>query len=265
MLGAESRGGLSLERLLWQPTPAPWQIAVGGGWFLVVTAGLWLGTWPLAVVLAPAAGLAAGQTARSWWARGERADVALALLMATLAPLTAAWHTAIFGALLVGGSLVSLLSAAAQRGPSTSPLRDAGFTIQAWMPVGLAAASMVLVHRYEPGAAVWLLCITAMYDAGDYLIGAGASNPFQGPLAGMVAIAVVCFTLVIIGVPPFDTDSAARFGVLAVAATPLGVLLAGVILPDPDATAGGLRRLDSLLVIAPLWAWTVGRYLVSLR
>ncbi len=41
-------------------------------------------------------------------------------------------------------------------------------------------------------------------------------------------------------------------------AAPLGQLLASAILPRAGAPASGLRRLDSLLLAAPIWAYSVG-------
>jgi hypothetical protein len=41
--------------------------------------------------------------------------------------------------------------------------------------------------------------------------------------------------------------------------------VAGLLLPDATVRAPALRRLDSLLVIGPLWAWLVGLYVVGTR
>jgi hypothetical protein len=40
---------------------------------------------------------------------------------------------------------------------------------------------------------------------------------------------------------------------------PAGQLLASLILPKVDAAAGALRRIDSLLILAPVWAFAVSR------
>jgi len=257
-------GSGSTDRWMWQPETAPFQMLGGVGWFWVQAIAMWFGLWPLAVVFAAAAGLAAGQTARSWTAAGERADVPLALLIAVLAPLAAATHTAAFGALFVAGVVVSILGASVQRGAGTPPLRDAGFTIQSWMPIAVASGSMIFAYRYEVGAAVWLLCLVSIYDAGQYMFGAGSDRAWDGPLAGIAGVGVVAFALVIIGVPPLDTSASVRFAAGAAFLIPAGVAFGSLVLPGPGASAGALRRLDSLMVAGPFWAWSIGRYLTDL-
>ncbi len=225
---------------------------------------MWLGVWPVALVLGCVAAMAGYQLASAWVAAGERADVHLAALMAGLCPPAAAVHTAALGALLIAGVVVTLLGASVQRPHNSSPVIDAGFTIQSWLPLGLAAASFVLVYRYEVGGAVWLLALSAIYDAGHYLIGAGSTQFWEGPVAGAFGVAVMSFALVSVGVPPLDEAAGLRFGAAAVVLLPAGVILAGFLLPRADVVTPALRRLDSILLLAPIWAWFVGRYLESL-
>lgn len=255
--------GRSPSRLMWTPPSGPFQIAIGSGWFFLVVAAMWLGQWPFAIVLAATTALAAGQIAKTWASAGEGADMALALLVGALAPLAAAVHTAAFGALLCAGTAVSVLAAGAQRGGSSPPLRIAGFTIQSWFPVSLATGSAVLAYGYEVGAAVWLICLMGIYDAGHYLMGADVRQPWIGAFAGAVGIVVASFTLVMIGVPPLDAGAAVRFGAAAAVLAPAGVVLGSVVLASPDSDAGALRRLDSMLLLAPVWAFVVGRHLSS--
>lgn len=262
---ARGRAAASLEPAWWLPEPRALHLVIGGGWFLVIVTAMWFGVGPLATVLAATAGLAAGQTARAWDQAGEGADTALALLVAALAPIAAAVHTAALGAVLCAGAVVSLLSATAQRSSAPVPLRAAGFTVQSWIGPAVATGSLVLAHQYEPGIAVWLVALTAIYDAGHYLVGADSSRPWVGVLAGLLGIVVTSFALVMIGVPPLDAGLAVRYALLAAFAIPAGVALAGALLPDPDAPAGALRRIDSLLVAAPLWAFLLGRHLTTLQ
>ena len=251
-------------RWMWQPETAPFQMIGGAGWFFVQATAMWFGVWPLAVVFAVAAGLAAGQTARSWTAAGERADIPLSLLIAVLAPLAAATHTAAFGALFIAGVVVSILAASVQRGAGTPPLRDAGFTIQSWMPAAVASGSMIFAYRYEVGAAVWLLCLVSIYDAGHYTFGAGSDRSWDGPLAGIAGVGVVAFALVVVGVPPLDISASVGFAAAAAFLIPAGVAIGSLVLPGATVQAGALRRLDSLLIAGPFWAWSVGRYLTDL-
>ena len=48
---------------------------------------------------------------------------------------------------------------------------------------------------------------------------------------------------------------------LAAVCCPVGQLVASALLPDPDSPAPALRRIDSFLVLGPLWAFLLGLYL----
>ena len=49
--------------------------------------------------------------------------------------------------------------------------------------------------------------------------------------------------------------------VLAMIACPAGQILASALLPKASAHAPALRRLDTMLVVAPAWAGLIGLYL----
>ena len=59
--------------------------------------------------------------------------------------------------------------------------------------------------------------------------------------------------------PPLDLAAGLRYGAVAMVVLPAGVVLASLLLPDGRMSAPGLRRIDSWLVFAPLWAWAIGR------
>ncbi|MCB0989790.1 MAG: hypothetical protein KDB16_02345 [Acidimicrobiales bacterium] len=252
------------NRWWWQPTPATRQIPMGLAWFGVMSGAMWLGMWPVAMVLGVVSAVAGYQLGASWIEAGRRADAYLAALVCGLSAPAAAVHTAAVGALLIAGVVVTLLGASVQRTMHSSPVEDAGFTIQSWLAISIASASFVLVYRYEVGAAVWLLSLSAIYDAGHYLIGAGSPQFWEGPVAGAIGVAVVSFALVSIGVPPLDEAAGLRFGAAAVVLMPAGVILAGLLLPRADVVAPALRRIDSLLCLAPIWAFFIGRYIESI-
>jgi CDP-diglyceride synthetase len=89
---------------------------------------------------------------------------------------------------------------------------------------------------------------------GAYLVGTGAGNDWEGPVAGVAAI--FCVTLfVAVLVPSFGGGGPFLLGLVAAILTPLGPLAASIILGDRNAKAPALRRLDSLLLVAPVWAW----------
>src|SRR5690606_34142831 len=98
-------------------------------------------------------------------------------------------------------------------------------------------------------------------DASDYIVGSGASNGVEGPLAGGLFIAATTTMLAVTEVPPFRGADVWSFAMLAAVACPAGQILASAMLPRADAFAPALRRLDSMLIVAPAWAGLIGLYL----
>ena len=258
MTTTSRRRSSTAGRILWTPTATPLQIPAGAAWIAALVLTMWLGTWPLAFVVAAAAAWAAFDLGSRWADEVDGADAPLAALIAGLAPIAAALHTAALGALILAGVAVTLLGASVQR-RADSLMPQVGATMQSWLPVALATSSVVLAYRYEPGAAVWLIALAAIHDAGHYLVGADAPQPWEGPIAAAFGVAVMSFALVTIGVPPLDLAAGLRFGAVAMVILPAGVVVASLLLPDGRLAAPGLRRIDSWLVFAPLWAWAMGR------
>jgi CDP-diglyceride synthetase len=77
-------------------------------------------------------------------------------------------------------------------------------------------------------------------------------------VAGATAIVVVTFAITSIGLKPFVFPGSFALALLAAVLCPLGQLTASLILPKVDAPASALRRIDSLLLLAPAWALVVG-------
>jgi hypothetical protein len=100
-----------------------------------------------------------------------------------------------------------------------------------------------------------------VYDASDFIVGSGASNGIEGPLAGMLFIAAASGLFAVVEAPPFRGVDIWSFAVLAMIACPAGQILASALLPQANSHAPALRRLDSMLVVAPAWAGLVGLYL----
>ena len=118
---------------------------------------------------------------------------------------------------------------------------------------------MVLLTRLDQGSAIALLLLVSAYETGDYLVGSGARNPFEGPLAGIAAVTVVTFVVSTFGIAAFDVGQAWLFGALVAVLAPLGQLFASAVLPAAAAPASCLRRLDSLLLAGPVWYLGVAR------
>lgn len=240
------------------------RIRLGVTWFLVVMGALVVGLEALTPLYAAAAGLAAAQAATVWRRRGGRPHVLGAAVGAALLPLAAAVTTGLLGLAVLALVAIAFLTAEAARrrgrggGAPHAALAVTALTVRCAFPVGLAAAALVCAQRFEPGAGVALVLVVSAYEAGDYLIGSGARSPLEGPVAGIAAVLVVQFAIAAVSVPPFELPSSLAFVVVAGVACPLGQVLGSLVLPSARAPAPALRRLDSLLVLAPIWAVLVG-------
>jgi hypothetical protein len=219
--------------------------------------------WGLAVLYGVVAGAAAAQIIDAH--RGNRisADRAVAAFGASGLAVAATLGTQALGAgylLLVVAALAASLST-----PEAGrlPLPRAGHTVAAAGICGGAAASLVLLAEYEIGALIILLVFVMVYDASDFIVGSGATNGFEGPVAGMIFIAATSAIAAEISAPPFNDHGGDiwSFSVLAMIACPAGQILASALLPKANAHAPALRRLDSMLVVAPAWAGLIGLYL----
>ena len=152
------------------------------------------------------------------------------------------------------GGTAAALAVAVTDAKSRKPVvvAEAGWTIQCALPVGLAAASMVLLTRLDQGSAIALLLLVSAYETGDYLVGSGARTPYEGPVAGIAAISVVTFIVATFGISAFDVGQAWRFGAVVAILAPLGQLFASAVLPTAAAApASCLRRLDSFCSRVP--------------
>lgn len=233
------------------------RIRVGIAWFLLALAALAVGPLPTAVVYGGAAAVAAAQTARCWRKRRQRPSAELAAGIAALMGLGACLGAGGAGIALLAGVALAYLLAASEASPNPT-IVDAGFTLQCALPPGAVALSMVLLARLDQGSAIALLLLVSAYEVGDFLVGSGARNPYEGPAAGASAIVVVTFIISTLPISTLDFGEAWLFGGLVMLLAPLGQLLASAVLPTAASPARGLRRLDSLLLAAPVWCFGVG-------
>jgi hypothetical protein len=237
------------------------RIRFGIGWFALTMLALVGGRFTVAAVYSATAAFAALQTARAWRRAGARPHRPVAGAGALAVGLSGAISTALVGVAIlgfVGFSLFTAYSAAAATRGRRKPLDAAAFTIRCGLFPGFAAACVGITARYSLTAAVGLVLVVAGYEIGDYLVGSGARNPFEGPVAGATAIVVVMFAITAVGLKPFVFPGSFALAALAATLCPAGQLLASAILPKVDAPATALRRIDSLLLVAPAWALVVG-------
>lgn len=235
----------------------PPHVRLGIAWFLLVMVGMAFGTYGVAVVYGAAAAIAAYQSARCWRRRKpNRPDPHVAAAIAAVLPVAASISTGALGFAVLACVGFALFRAGVEiRIP---PIATAARTLQCSLWVGGAAAGVVATHRFEPWAAFALVLAASAYETGDYLVGSGARSALEGPVAGAVAVIVVQFAVAAVGLPPFEIENGVAFAVLAAVLCPLGQLLGSLVLPSAGAPASALRRLDSLLLLAPVWAVAAG-------
>lgn len=242
------------------------KVRLGVLWAIAVIAVLVpqaLRPWGLAVLYGVVAGAAASQIIDAHRGNRTSADRAVAAFGASGLAVAATLGTQALGIgyllLVVAALAASLATPEAGR----LPIPRAGHTVAAAGICGGAAASLVLLASYEIGALIILLVFVMVYDASDFVVGSGATNGIEGPLAGMLFIAAASCVFAVVSAPPFNDHGSDiwSFSVLAMIACPAGQILASALLPRADAHAPALRRLDTLLVVAPAWAGLIGLYL----
>lgn len=208
----------------------------------------WLAAW-----LAVAGFVAAAQAAGIWRRRGERPLALLAAGIAGGLPVAASFGLDAINGVVVVGLLAAFVTRLAS--PTRAPSRDIALTMVIGVPLGLAAASPVLMRHGGITAALLLLGFATLYDAGAYLVGTGAASAWEGPVAGVASfVPLTIFTAVVL-VPPFSGARPLVLGLVAALLAPIGPLVGSALLGDATVDAPGVRRLDSLLVLGPIWTW----------
>jgi hypothetical protein len=251
--GSTSRG----RRLAVVYDIEPPHVRLGILWFVIVMVAMAMGVVAVAVVYGATAALAAYQAARCWRIRKpNRPDPVVAAAIAGAMPLAAAASVGAIGIAVLAGVVVAVFRAFTE---TKAPfLATAGRTLQCSLWVGGAGAGVVSAYRFEFWAGVALVLAVSAYETGDYLVGSGSRTKYEGPIAGIVATMVVLFAVSAIGLPPFEIGNGLQFGLLAAVLCPVGQVLASLVLPAAAAPAPAVRRLDSLLVLGPVWALTAG-------
>lgn len=234
------------------------RVRLGVLWFVVAALAIGIGPLPAAIVYGGAASIAAAQTARCWRKRRNRPDELMAAVIAGAMGAGACLGAGGAGLALLVGTGLAVMRATGDTTSRNPTVVDAGWTIQCALPPGIVAMSIVLLARLDQGAALALLLLASAYEIGDFIVGSGSRNPYEGPAAGASAIVVITFIVSTTPISSLDFGEAWLFGGLVVLLAPLGQLLASALLPKATSPASALRRLDSLLLAAPAWSVGVG-------
>lgn len=230
------------------------RVRLGLAWFVGAIASLALGTVATALYFGVVFAAAASHALRTWRARGASVDPRVALIATALTVVAAAVHPRAMGVavLLLAVAAVALAARDAD-GDISEAVARASLVLQTALPAAVAGGCFVLLAELELWAAIALVLLVSAYETGDFLIGSGSVNAFEGPLAGGVAVVVVTLVIAALGFPPFGVGEAFAFGLLVAPGAFAGQILASVMLPHARALAPALRRVDSLLLTAPLW------------
>ncbi|HEX6595652.1 MAG TPA: hypothetical protein VF045_01870, partial [Acidimicrobiales bacterium] len=245
----------SLPELAVVPQPTRPHGKLGVLWAAITVGAVVLGALPLALWLAACAAVATIQAGRASKADHELTAVFAAAAGAGMLPLVAAVAGLPVMA-VVAVAVAVLVPVAGMSAPGRPNPRDVGTLVLLSVSVGVAVASVVLLREVNIHAPLLLLAYAAAYDASAYVVGTGATKFWEGPVAGVLMLIPV--TMLSAVFPLESEGSSLLLGVVAALLTPCGPLAASALLGDAEANAPALRRLDSLLVLAPLWgllAW----------
>lgn len=262
------------------------KIRLGVLWFLIVLACWSFGSTAMTTLFACTAGLAGWQAAEAWREFGLEAARPVAAIGAASVTLAAFWSATAVGAAILGFTAIAVLvggergaillvvdpdddidddeivaRADSARGDLdlaggwslSDNLAAAGRTIRCGLPVGLAGASAVAVFEWNRLSFLFVFAAASIFDAGDFLCGAGYSSRTIGPTAGTIGVAAVTFGMWVLQPPPFTGLSTFAAGAGLAVACLAGQWLGSLSLPSPLAKAPALRRLDSWLVAAPTY------------
>jgi molybdopterin synthase sulfur carrier subunit len=227
-------------------------VRLGLAWIAVTILAAAGGQTTLGLWMSAMAAVAAVQVTKAWVDRHEKPVAYVAVGGAAALPLAAIGGLETLNIFVVLAVVITMLARVA--GPTKAPSRDVALTLMIILPIGLATAAPVLLRSLSLAAPLALFAFAAAHDMGAYLVGTGAASEWEGPIAGIASI--FCVTLfVAVLVPSFDGAAPFLLGLVAAILAPLGPLAASIVLGDRDAKAPALRRLDSLLLLAPIWAW----------
>lgn len=232
------------------------RVRLGLLWFVGSMLALAAGLLTTTIWFGVAFAAAGSHTLRTWRARGAPVDPRVALIGVVVVIVAAGVGPKPMGVAVLVLAAGAVALAASELGEGDGPAQAVGrasLVLQSALPPAVAGGCLVLLADLETWAAVSLVLLASAYETGDYLIGSGSSNAIEGPLAGSAAVLVVTLVIAALGVPPFDLGDAVVFGLLVAPGAIAGQLVASVMLPHARAFAPALRRVDSLLLVAPIW------------
>jgi hypothetical protein len=228
------------------------RVRLGLVWAAVTSLAVAAGTVPTALVLAPVALAAAGQTCRTWRKDEQRrpyrpvavGGASLCVLAAIAGPL----------AVTAAAVLTAVTAFAA------SFLRwgrrdwDPMLTIAIAVLIGAGTAAPVVARdRLGLVPALALLAWILAIDASTFIVGSGAGRKWEGIVAGAASAGALGLAVAAVLVPPFRGLSPVVLAAIPALLVPAGTMAASALLGRDEAPVPALRRLDAFLVAGPVW------------
>ena len=140
------------------------------------------------------------------------------------------------GLAILAGVATAYVAATGDTKSPNPTLVDVGWTLQCALPPGWSPCRWCCSPDSTRAPRIALLLLVSAYETGDYLVGSGARNPYEGPAAGASAIVVITFIVSTLPISALDFGEAWLFGGLVVLLAPLGQLLASALLPVGEVT-----------------------------
>jgi hypothetical protein len=233
------------------------KVRLGVLWFLANLGALAVGLELMTPLWTITAGVAGLQASRAWRREGVRVERVVAGGGAGLIAAAAAFTTGLLGIAILVVVVASYYMALTDL-KGGHPLTQASYTLQCALFPGLAAAGVLITLRYDLISTFALILLVSAYESGDFLIGSGARWKWEGPAIGMIAVMVMVFAISTLRLPPFVLPDSLWLGGMAAVLCPIGQLVGSAVLPSADTRAPAVRRLDSLMLLAPVWALVIG-------
>ncbi len=234
-------------------------------WMLFAVPAVYFGAPWVAALWGLHAGIAALQTGQVWRREGYRASRLVAAPAAVALPVLALFSYTAPGVVVLALPFVAMIAALVipRRRRKLSAAAVAGATLRCAVPAGVAAMGMVFVARLGPQTGLVFLGLLSAYDLGFFVFGAETRSGVPGIVMGALTSlactgALVAASVFLFRIPPFDGSTEEWvFGALVAVFAPLGQLIASLALPTARSWVPALRRLDSYILAAPVWAWVL--------
>lgn len=232
------------------------RVRLGLAWFGVLALLTAAGPAAMGCGMAVTGAVAANQAARSRKDQHEQAVVGMCTLggaavpaMAVAGPLGAIVAMLVIALGSFAWEPVRALLGRYDESSRTRALRTASIATL----VGLGAAAPVLARDLGLAQGLTFVTLISVYDASAYIVGSGATSPWEGHAAGAASIAAASLAVAAVLVPPFTGASPWILGAVLIVSAPAGAYLATALLGDRGANVPVLRRVDSFIVAGPLW------------